>query len=300
MRANREQADELPEINLALHAAYDLSSVAWRRIGYRRSGRLGVLLLAVVVLVALIGPFVAPHPIYETVGRPYAQPSGVAPLGTDLLGRDVLSRFLSGGRLLLLVAFLATATAYAAGMGLGLIAGYRRGAVDLGVVSLLDVVLSIPPIVVALALVAGLGQGVVVVGGAVAAVVTPGITRVVRSVVIEISETVYVEAAVARGERTVSILLREIVPNLRTVVAADFGVRLSWVIILYASLSFLGLSQSPPAADWGLMISENREGILVSLWPVIVPAVAISLLAIGVTLVAESVARSFGRSVVGR
>jgi peptide/nickel transport system permease protein len=272
----------------------------WRRVGYTKSGRFGTVILLLTVTVALFGPFLAPHSIIDLVGFPFALPSSHALLGTDFLGRDVLSRFLNGGRVLLLVAFLSTGVAYTCGGLVGLLAGYRRGPMGYGIVWVVDVFLSIPAIVLALAIIAAMGAGVGIVGFAVTVVLIPPIVRFVRIVTIEVSTNEYVEAAIARGEKTFNIMVREILPNIRIPISADFGIRLSWSIILYASLSFLGFGRTPPAADWGLMIAENREGLLISPWPVLVPALAIALLAISVNLVADSIARSIGRTVGSR
>jgi peptide/nickel transport system permease protein len=272
----------------------------WNRVGYTRSGKVGTVMLILIVLVAFVGPLFAPHSIIDVVGFPFASPSSSAPLGTDFLGRDVLSRFLNGGRVLLIVAFASTLIAYTCGGLVGLLAGYRRGAVGHGIIWVVDVFLSIPAIILALAMIAALGPGVGYVGIAVTVVLIPPIVRIVRIVTIEVSTNEYVEAAIARGEKTFSIMVREILPNVRVPVSADFGIRLSWSIILYSSLSFLGFGRTAPAADWGLMIAENRDGLLVSPWPMLVPAIAIALLAISVNLVADSIARSIGRSIGGR
>jgi peptide/nickel transport system permease protein len=272
----------------------------WSRVGYTTSGRVGTIMLIFIVVVAVFGPLLAPHTIIDVVGIPYSAPSSAAPIGTDFLGRDALSRFLQGGRVLLVVAFASTTVAYICGGLVGLLAGYRRGWLGSGVIWVVDVFLSIPAIILALAMIAAIGPGVGIVGVAVTAVLIPPIVRVVRIVTIEVSTYEYVEAAIARGENTWSIMVREILPNVRIPVSADFGIRLSWSIILYASLSFLGFGRKAPAADWGLMIAENRDGLLVSPWPLLVPAIAIALLAISVNLVADSIARSIGRSIGSR
>jgi peptide/nickel transport system permease protein len=272
----------------------------WSRVGYTRSGKVGTVMLGVIILIAVLGPLFAPHSIIDVVGDPFETPSSHALLGTDFLGRDVLSRFLNGGWVLLIVAFVSTLLAYSIGGLLGLLAGYRRGFVGSSVVWVVDVFLSIPAIILALAIIAALGPGVGYVGLAVMIVLIPPIVRVVRIVTIEVATYEYVEAAIARGENTWNILVREILPNVRVPVSADFGIRLSWSIILYSSLSFLGFGRTAPAADWGLMIAENRDGLLVSFWPVLIPAIAIAVLAISVNLISDSIARSIGRSIGGR
>lgn len=269
----------------------------WRRTLRSRRGAIGFGLLAVVASVAAIGPFVLPHAPSEVVGLSYLAPSRSHLLGTDQLGRDVLSRVLAGGWLLLISALVATLIAYTIGGALGMLAGYRRAkAIDLTSSSVADVFIAVPPIILALGLLTTLGTGVAVTTGAIALVQTPRIMRLVRTFTISIRSNEYVEAAVARGESTASILLHEIAPNLRALALADFGIRLCWSIIMYASLSFLGLGQAPPAADWGLMISENRAGLTLQPWSVIAPVLCISILTIGVNVTAEAISGSIGRS----
>jgi peptide/nickel transport system permease protein len=139
---------------------------------------------------------------------------------------------------------------------------------------------------------------VIVVG--IAVTHAPRIVRISRSVTLDVATQEFVEAAVARGESLAAILRHDILPNIWTPILADFGLRLTGSLILFSSLSYLGLGQAPPAPDWGLMISENRAGLLLQPWVIIAPAMTIAVLAIGVNLVADAVARSAGRSVVGR
>ncbi|MBS1868437.1 MAG: ABC transporter permease [Actinobacteria bacterium] len=263
------------------------------------TGRVGLVMVLVVVLIAVFGPLVRPHDPSVVVGAPYGPSSGTALLGTEALGRDGLSRFLSGGRLLLLVGLATTTVAYLIGGALGLMMGYARGVFDAAASTVVDIFLSVPPIILALLLVAGLGSGVEIVALAVTAVQIPPIARLVRSFTLAVAATEYVEAAVARGERQGSILWHEVLPNIRIPILADIGIRMSWSIMLFASLSFLGFGQSPPAADWGLMISENRGGLLIQPLPVLVPAVAIAVLAIGTNLVSDAFGRSIGRTQEG-
>jgi peptide/nickel transport system permease protein len=264
------------------------------------SGRVGVGLALFVFGLALFGPFFAPYSPTEIVGVPFAHPSGDHLLGIDSLGRDALSRFLNGGRTLVAVAVLATLLAYAVGIFVGMAAGYRRGGVDLGVIAIVDLVISFPPIVLVLLLVAGAGTGLVIVTLAIAAVHVPRIVRIVRTTTLEVSTQEFVEAAVARGEPLFSILRRDILPNIWTPVLADFGLRLAGSVILFSSLSYLGLGPAPPASDWGLMISENRAGLLLQPWLIVAPAAAIALMTVAVNLSADAIARSVGRSIVAR
>jgi peptide/nickel transport system permease protein len=264
------------------------------------SGTIGGALAIVILLLAYIGPILSPYSPTAIAGIPFQGPSMQHWMGTDILGRDILSRFLNGGGTLILVAFASTILAYVCGISLGLIMGFRRGVIDMVSVVLIDLVLAIPPIIVVLVLLAALGPRLWLIIAAIAGVFAPRIARLVRSVALEISAQDYVEAAIARGERTASILLWDVFMNAILPISADVGIRLSGAIILFSSLSYLGLGEPPPAPDWGAMISENRAGMTIQPWAVIVPAATIALLAVGINLVADAVARVTGRSVVAR
>ncbi len=263
-------------------------------------GRVGLVLVMLICAIALLGPLVSPYSPTDTVGAPFAAPSPAHPLGLDTLGRDAVSRFLYGGRVLIAVAFMATVLAYVAGIPIGMAAGFRRGPFDIATIALADLILSFPPLVFVLVLLAAAGPQLWLVIISIAAIHAPRVVRISRAVTVDIATQEFVEAAIARGESLWAILYHDILPNIWTPVLADFGIRLTGSIILFSSLSYLGFGQSPPAADWGLMISENRIALLIQPWVVVVPAVTIALLAIGVNLVADAVARSAGHSVVGR
>ena len=275
-------------------------NVARLRFVRTPTGLVGTVLLAAVVGVALLGPFFAPYPPDEPVGVPFSGPSEVPPFGTDFLGRDVLSRVLWGGRSVLALAGLATLLAYAGGIVIGLAAGYSRTLVDPLLMRASDVMLSFPALLFLLVLVTGAGTSKAVLVGGVALVQMPLVARIVRAATLEQSVRGFVEAAVARGERTSAILRREILPNIAGPIAADVGLRFTYAIILVASVNFLGLGLQPPAADWALIISENRSGLTLNPYVILVPAALISLLTISVNLVGDAVARSMGISTARR
>jgi ABC-type dipeptide/oligopeptide/nickel transport system permease subunit len=275
-------------------------NVARLRFVRTPAGLVGSVLLATVVAIALLGPFVAPYAPDEPVGVPYSGPAEGTPFGTDFLGRDVLSRVLWGGRSVLLLAGLATALAYAGGIGIGLAAGYSRSLVDPALMRAADVVLSVPALLVLLVLVTGAGTSKAVLVAGVALVQMPLIARIIRSATLEQSVRGFVEAAVARGESTAAILRREILPNIAGPIAADVGLRFTYAIILVASVNFLGLGLQPPAADWALIISENRTGLTLNPYVILVPAALIALLTISVNLVGDAIARSLGISTAKR
>jgi ABC-type dipeptide/oligopeptide/nickel transport system permease subunit len=259
-------------------------------------GRIGVSLLILIVAVALLGPAFAPHDPTATIGIPAQGPSSSYPLGLDFLGRDVLSRLLHGGRSTLLLGVAATTLTYAVGVSIGLVAGYVRSIADPVLMRLVDVLLSFPALLVMLLFVTAFGAGSGVLVGAAALVLFPGVARLVRTAALEVSTRAYVEAAVARGERTVAILWREILPNIIGPIIADIGIRFSWSIILIASVNYLGLGLRPPTADWGLMISENREIISSNPLALLAPAMVLAVLIIAVNLVGDAQVRGRSRS----
>ena len=253
-----------------------------------------------VVAIALLGRYIAPHDPNAPVGAPLAGPSSAAHLGTDFLGRDVLSRLLYGGRSVIGLAAAATALGYAIGLAIGLIAGYTRSKLDPLLMRTVDVMLAFPPLLFLLILITGAGTGVGVLVVGVAAIQAPGISRIVRTATLEVSVRGYVEAAVARGERAGAVVVREVLPNILAPVLVDAGLRFTYSILIIASVNYLGLGLQPPSSDWALMISENREYISLNIWAVLAPAAMIALLTIGVNLMGDAIARSLGRSYVPR
>lgn len=260
------------------------------------SGKIGLALLLFALFIAFIGPLLAPHPPNATVGTPLAGPSGEDLLGTDELGRDVLSRVMHGGASVVLLALAATVLAYGVGLLVGLIAGYRRGLIDPVLMRGVDVMLSLPPLLFLLVLVTATGTSVATLIIGVAIVQAPGIARLVRTVTLEASVRGYVEAAVARGEKTSAILRREILPNIVPAIIADAGLRFTFSVLLIAAANFLTIGLQPPSSDWGLMISLNRQYISINPWAVAAPAIMIICLTVGINLMGDAIGRSMGRS----
>jgi peptide/nickel transport system permease protein len=261
-----------------------------------RSTWAGCILLAFTCGIAIVGPFVAPHSPSELAGPPYDMPSAQFPLGTDPLGRDVLSRVLAGGRSVIVMALVATLLGYVTGGTIGLVAGYRRGIVDTMLMRTMDLLLAFPAILFLLILATGFGASPYALVGGIALIHMPQVARILRAATLEVSVKGFVEAAVARGERTSAILRREVLPNIAGTVAADAGPRFTVSVLLVAAVNFLGLGLRPPAADWALMISENRPAITIQPWAVVAPALMIALLTIGVNLLADAMARRQGTS----
>jgi peptide/nickel transport system permease protein len=270
------------------------------RLGYalRGAGRslspfacLGLAMTTLALAVALLGPFFAPYPPDEIFGTSFAGPSHQHLLGLDFVGRDALSRFLWGGRTAIFVALLGTILGFLIGTAIGLVSAYRRGAVDEVFGRFTDLLLAFPALIFALLLLAAFGSSIKIVVIAIAIATVPGVTRIARAAALEVVDLPYVEAARARGESVVYITVREMLPNIARPILVDFGLRLTGSILLVAALSFLGLGIRPPAADWGLMIGENRVALTVQPWPVILPIIAISFITIGINLVLDGYRR---------
>jgi peptide/nickel transport system permease protein len=261
------------------------------------STRIGIAICSLLVVVALAGPYVAPQEPTALVGIPLESPSKVHPFGLDDLGRDVLSRFLHGGRSLLALAVLTTVIGSVLGTVIGLTAGYTRNWVDGLLMRASDVVMSFPALILALLLLAALGPKLWLVVAGVALTHVPRVARLVRGATLEVVGRDYVSAAEARGERTSGILYREILPNISTPILVDFGVRLGASVIIISSLSFLGFGLQPPASDWGLMINESRSALTVQPYAVLFPLLAIALLTIGANLVTDGISRAAIRDV---
>ena len=266
-------------------------TVTLRRAASLPRGKVGLGLMALVVAVAVIGPFVAPHTDTANLVGPYSAPSGQALLGGDELGRDVLSRVLNGGWVLLLMAAAATLLGVAVGSVSGIAAAYLQGRLDGVIMRTVDVILAFPQLVFALLLVSIVGPKLWLIVLAVGFSHAPQVARVMRSAALDISERDFVKASELLGTPRRRIMAREILPNLISPLMVEGGLRLTYSIVIIAGLSFLGFGQAPPAANWGTMINENRSGLVLNPWAVIVPAVFIALLTIGTNTFTDAVAR---------
>lgn len=251
--------------------------------------RIGTALTGLIVLLAIAGPFLAGSPT-RTVGPPFSSDAGF--LGTDFLGRDVLARVLSGGQSVLVYAGAATVLAYLGGIVIGLVSGYFGSWPDGVLMRGVDVLLSFPSLVFLLLFATAFGRGIASVVVATAVIQLPAVARIVRTAALEQATRGYVEAAVLRGERAASVIAREILPNITRPLSADLGLRFTWSVLLIASVNFLGLGLQPPAADWGLMVAENRAGMHLELNPmaVLAPALMLGVLTVAINLVSDALA----------
>ena len=242
-----------------------------------------VLYVAVAVLVALLP---LRDPLLPSTQR-LAAPSLDFPLGTDALGRDLLSRILFGARLSIQVALFSVAAATVVGAVLGLLSGYLGGVVDLVIGRVLDVFFSFPAILLALGIVAALGPHPNNVILAIAVVYTPIFARVVRGPVLALKARDFVEAARAIGASRLRIVVRHIVPNLLSTLVVQVSLALSWAVLTEGALSFLGLSAQPPAPSWGVMLNEGRQYLEFATHLAIFPGLAIMIAVLGFNLLGD-------------
>ena len=258
------------------------------------AGMIGLGILLCWVIAALGAPWLAPSPPNATL-LPFAPPGTVFEggkrflLGTDHLGRDILSRMLYGARTVLVYAPLATGCAYVVGIMMGLTAGYKRGWVDALLSRLSDIVLAFPVLVLYVLIIATVGASAINIVLAITCASAPGIMRIVRGLTLDLRQRDYVAAAQLRGESTLHIMLIEILPNALGPLIVDACLRLGYVTITIGVLGFLGLGLPPPTPDWGSMINETRTMAQVFPWMALFPCLAISSLVLGLNLLADGV-----------
>lgn len=247
-----------------------------RRLLTNRKVVVALAILIPVITIVALGETVAPHdPLQTNVPDRFADPGGTYPLGTDHLGRDLLSRVIVGGRSSLALGFGATAVSLAVGVPIGLFAGYVKGQADEVLMRLMDIMMSIPVLLLGILIIVALGTGMQNVILAIGIVFIPRIARVTRSATLSVSEEPYVQAAQARGESTARILFQEILPNVTAPIVVEGSIRVGYAILIGTSLSFLGLGTGPPHPDWGFMISTARLHMYSSPWFLLWPSVAL-------------------------
>jgi len=260
-----------------------------RALRRRKFALVGLVVMVVVGAVALLAPWLAPYdPIKINPAEALQPPSLAHPFGTDQYGRDILSRMVAGSRLSLLTGLGAVAIALATGIVLGLLSGVVGGWTDLLFMRLVDIMMAFPSILMALVVVAVLGQGTVNVMVAVGVSLVPTFVRLVRGDVLAVKENVYVEAARALGCGQGRLALRHVLPNIVAPVIVLSTVAIAWSIILGASLSFLGLGPRPPIPEWGIDLSNGRGYLLRAWWISSVPGFCIMLTVVAVNLVGDA------------
>ena len=257
----------------------------WQRFQRHRAAVAGLGLLLLLSALALTGPLLTPYDPARQILSAALQPVSAAhPLGTDHLGRDLLARLLYGGRLSLLIGFLAVGFGLAVGVPLGAVSGFQGGLTDLLIQRLADILLSFPGFLLALSLVAILGVGLQNVIISVGLSAVPSFIRLVRASVLSIREQAYVEAAEALGQRRAVIIARHVLPNAMAPVIVQATLSLGFAILVAAGLGFLGLGVQPPTPEWGTMLGEGRQYIFRAPALTTYPGLAIFLAVLGFNL----------------
>ena len=261
-----------------------------RRAAATRLAPFGAAVLLLAVAAALLAPVVAPHdPLKQDLNHALGRPDRVHPLGTDNVGRDVLSRVIWGTRVSLVAGFGSVVIAVVVGGVLGLAAGYAGGRVDNLIMRVMDAVLSFPPLVLALALGAVLGAGLIGVVIALGVVYTPTFARLMRGQVLAITAREYVDAARALGLPGWRIAWSHVLPNATAPIVVQASLSVAFAILAEASLSFLGLGVQPPGASWGSMINAGRGYLQQAPWIVFGPGAALFVTVVGLNFVGDAI-----------
>jgi peptide/nickel transport system permease protein len=247
------------------------------------------------IVIAIIAPLIAPYAPNENVGKLNEAPSTRHLLGTDNLGRDVLSRLLYGSRPILILAPISVACAMAVGITLGLLSGYLGGMVDEVIMRVLDALMAFPTLLLYMIVIAAVGASSINVIVAITIGGTPGVARIVRGMVLDVRDREFVQAARLRGESRWYIMFGEILPNCLGPLVVDACLRVGYAAFAIGTLGFLGLGLPPPSPDWGRMVAEGRSWIVTAPWGVLFPSMAISSLVVGLNLFADGVKESAAR-----
>jgi peptide/nickel transport system permease protein len=257
--------------------ARDIPVTAW-------VGMAGILLA---LICAIFAPWIAPYGETDVLGDVWAPADAHFYFGLDNLGRDILSRLIFGARTTLFVALSATLISFSLGIILSFTAAVSRGPIDAVLSRFNDLMMSIPTLIFALVVLAVLPQSIFILILVMAVLDSTRVYRLGRAVALDVAVMEFVEAAKLRGEGTVWIIFREILPNTLSPLLAEFGLRFAFAILFLSTLSFLGLGIQPPTADWGGMVKDNKDGIIFGISAALVPGSAIAALAVCVNLVVD-------------
>jgi peptide/nickel transport system permease protein len=257
----------------------------FRRIPF--SAIIGLAVLGFYLFLAIFAPWVAPYGVSEVVGVVWEAPSREFWLGTDNLGRDLLSRLIWGAQVTIFVAAAATLLSFAIGVLLGFVAAVMRGWVDQALSRSIDLLMAVPTLIFALVVLSVLPTDLYVLILVMAVLDSTRVYRISRAVAVDIAVMDYVEASRLRGEGWGWVMSREILPNALSPLLAEFGLRFAFAVLFLSALSFLGLGVQPPVADWGSMVKENKDGIIFGKSAALIPGGAIATLAISVNLVVD-------------
>lgn len=265
----------------------------WRAVT-RPATAIGIFIVGAHLLLAIAAPLIVPYDTSAMLAAPLSPPDATHWLGTDLLGRDYFSRIIAGGQVALLVSALGVMAALLAGTAVGMACGYLGGGFDEIVARIVDALMSIPEFLLISILVLAMGKSLPALAGVVALVYLAGVVRVIRARTLALATADFVRAAELRGERRITIMLREILPNLLPILAVEAPVRISAALLRISALSFLGLGISPPTPDWGLMVQEAMSVTMTDPWLLVFPALMLSSFVVAVNFAVDGVARTLG------
>lgn len=249
------------------------------------------------LVVALSGPWWAPYPPTKMrVGETFAPPSLQHWLGTDNFGRDVFSRLVHGERIVLVLALSTAGASVIIGSGLGIVLAYLRGWPDEVGMRLVDIAMTIPPLILSLLILGALGSSFPLMVVTVAFFFIPRVTTVIRAATLGLVTEDFVTAARLRGESAWSIAVQELLPNVAASVLVEFSLRTGFAVLFIGGLSFLGFGSAPPTPEWGLMINEGRSHISAAPWMVLAPSLALASLVVALSLFTEGISEMLGLS----
>jgi dipeptide transport system permease protein len=266
----------------------------WGYFSANRGAVAGMIVVIAVLMMAAFAEVLAPYPPNLTNNAAFLQPpawqaggSWAYPLGTDAIGRDILSRLIYGARLSLLIGIAVVALSIAVGIVLGLVAGFVRGVTEIAIMRLMDIILTLPSLLLAIVIVAILGPGLMNAMLAVAVVVLPHYVRITRAAVISETSKDYVTAARANGASRLRLMFNEVLPNCAAPLIVQASLGISTAILDAAALGFLGLGAQPPASEWGTMLADAREFVLRAWWVVTFPGLMILITVLAFNLLGD-------------
>ena len=272
----------------------------WTYFSANRGALAGLIIVLAVLLIALFAPVLAPHPPYQTNSAAFLKPpfwqqggSLTYLLGTDAIGRDILSRLMHGARLSLVIGIAVVALSVVVGTVLGLLSGYFRGIFEIAIMRLMDIILTLPSLLLAIVIVAILGPGLMNAMLAVAIVVLPHYVRITRAAVITEASRDYVTAARMSGAGRMRLMFSEILPNCAAPLIVQASLGISTAILDAAALGFLGLGAQPPSPEWGTMLADAREFVLRAWWVVTFPGLAILITVLAFNLLGDGLRDAF-------
>ena len=272
----------------------------WNYFSANKGAIAGLVIVVTMMLVALFAPWLAPHdPIITNsdiaLQPPFSQTGGTLayPLGTDAIGRDILSRLIHGARLSLVIGVAVVAVSVLVGTILGLTAGYFRGVYEIAVMRAMDIILTLPSLLLAIVIVAILGPGIMNAMLAVAVVILPHYVRITRAAVISETSRDYVTAARMNGASNLRLMLSEVLPNCAAPLIVQASLGISTAILDAAALGFLGLGAQPPSPEWGTMLADAREFVLRAWWVVTFPGIMILVTVLAFNLLGDGLRDAF-------